>query len=377
MKNTKGMNIYIMKYNKGEWSEAYAFVKLLGDGKVYAADGNLNKKQDECYPILKMIRDEISKYYVRSNDKEIVQVTDLIGNVRKEIPTKEFLNIATNSLSQIKNGEGASFEVPVLENFLKSLEIDQFKASSQAKADFKMEILDTRTDIAKDYTFSVKSELGSKATLLNASNATNFTYKIEGISDQEVIELNKITKTENKKWLKTRISKIQDGMNEGKYQVSFAGTQSEEFSSNLRLIDSNLPYIICVLLMNYYANEGISDIKTLTERLIAQNPLKLEENEKDLFYKTKIIELIKSATFGMMPNKSWNKQYSVTGGILTIKQNGDVLCHHIFYDKESLDEYLFLNTKLETASTSRYGTGNIYYLEGNYYFTLNLQIRMK
>ena len=27
-----------MKYNKGEWSEAYAFVKLIGEGKVFASD---------------------------------------------------------------------------------------------------------------------------------------------------------------------------------------------------------------------------------------------------------------------------------------------------------------------------------------------------
>jgi len=29
--------------NKGEWSEAYVFLKLLGDGKLYAADQNLKK----------------------------------------------------------------------------------------------------------------------------------------------------------------------------------------------------------------------------------------------------------------------------------------------------------------------------------------------
>ncbi|RTK92254.1 MAG: HpaII family restriction endonuclease [Rickettsiales bacterium] len=28
--------------NKGEWSEFYTFLRLLADGKLYAADANLN-----------------------------------------------------------------------------------------------------------------------------------------------------------------------------------------------------------------------------------------------------------------------------------------------------------------------------------------------
>lgn len=29
--------------NKGEWSEIYIFLKLMSDGKVYAADRNMNR----------------------------------------------------------------------------------------------------------------------------------------------------------------------------------------------------------------------------------------------------------------------------------------------------------------------------------------------
>ena len=29
--------------NRGEWSEIYVLLRLLADGKVYAADGELNK----------------------------------------------------------------------------------------------------------------------------------------------------------------------------------------------------------------------------------------------------------------------------------------------------------------------------------------------
>ena len=47
-----------MSGNKGEWSELYAFLKLLNQGRVYAADENVKKIEDVYYPILKIIREE-------------------------------------------------------------------------------------------------------------------------------------------------------------------------------------------------------------------------------------------------------------------------------------------------------------------------------
>ena len=37
--------------NKGEWSEIYTLLKLLGEGKVYAGDQNLNRIQNLFYPL--------------------------------------------------------------------------------------------------------------------------------------------------------------------------------------------------------------------------------------------------------------------------------------------------------------------------------------
>ncbi len=336
----------------------------------------MNKNIEEYYPILKVIRDEIKRNYVRSQEKNIVQITNLEGEVLRELDSDDFIKISDLLLNEIRVGKN-TFEIPILEKFLNGLEIIQFKSPSQEKADFNMEILDLKTDISKYYSFSIKSELGSKATVLNASKATNFVYKIKEIEPINIMELNNINKETTNKWLKARLSKIQENINNKILEVSFVRTHSKVFSSNLQLIDSKLPYIISIMLMDYYANEGISDIKSLTERIIARNPLEISQENKTLFYKSNIIELIKSATFGMVPNKNWDKKYSVTGGLLTVKKSGDVLCHHIFYSKEALDEYLYRNTQLETASTSRYGTGSIYNENGEYYFTLNLQIRMK
>ena len=47
-----------MSGNKGEWSELYAFMKLLSQGRVYAANEKGEKIEDVYYPILKIMREE-------------------------------------------------------------------------------------------------------------------------------------------------------------------------------------------------------------------------------------------------------------------------------------------------------------------------------
>ncbi|WP_423740652.1 HpaII family restriction endonuclease, partial [Enterococcus cecorum] len=37
------------KFNKGEWSELYVFFSALAEGKIYAADENLQKIENTFY----------------------------------------------------------------------------------------------------------------------------------------------------------------------------------------------------------------------------------------------------------------------------------------------------------------------------------------
>ena len=47
--------------NKGEWSEIYVLLRLLADGRIYAADENLQRLENVYFPILKIIREEKKK----------------------------------------------------------------------------------------------------------------------------------------------------------------------------------------------------------------------------------------------------------------------------------------------------------------------------
>ena len=61
--------------NKGEWSEPYAAIRILGDGKLYIADANGNRNPLEWMSILELIRhetrDRIVAYRYDENNVDI------------------------------------------------------------------------------------------------------------------------------------------------------------------------------------------------------------------------------------------------------------------------------------------------------------------
>lgn len=87
--------------NKGEWSEIYTLLKLLGEGKVYAGDQNLNKIQDLFYPIIMILRQEKEGSYNYSlQDKDVVIQTPE-GEDLLRIPASVFLDESEKLLKAI------------------------------------------------------------------------------------------------------------------------------------------------------------------------------------------------------------------------------------------------------------------------------------
>lgn len=75
-----------------------------------------------------------------------------------------------------------------------------------------------------------------------------------------------------------------------------------------------------------------------------------------------------------MPSKVWDGKYNANGGYIIVKEDGDIICYHI-YNKNMFEDYLFFNTKLETASSTRHKFGILENINGKLFFKLNLQIR--
>jgi len=352
--------------NKGEWSEIYALFKLLGDKQLFLGDKDIEKLEEIVYPIIKILRSENNGDFEYSIQDEIILVS---GDEQVlKIRIDEFKNKALFLLEAIKENKERTFSVPEIEKFMQSINCISLKANSSAKTDITVVVHDQRTNQQQALGFSIKSQLGSPSTLLNAGKTTNFIFKINGINltESEIEEINSIT-TRSK--IMDRISLVQK--NGGEFE--FVKTERQIFFNNLVLIDSLLPEIMSQIVFDFYSS-NFSHLTDLLNATSEKNPLDFDIENEHKFYEYKIKRFLTDVALGMMPSKVWSGKYDATGGYLIVKGNGEVLCYHI-YNRNEFENYLLSNTKLDTASSSRHGFGEIYKKKEQLYFNLNLQIR--
>ena len=353
--------------NKGEWSEIYALFKLLGDKQLFAGDADLNIVEELFYPIIKIIRNESGGNFEYEINSDLVIISG--GKEELRIPVNTFTEQSAKLLTIIKGSTGA-FSIPEIETFMQSINCSSLKAKSTSKSDIRIVIHDQKINQTAELGFSIKSQLGGQATLLNAGKTTNFIYHISGIYPTEN-EMKRINEIDSKSKIKDRIESIKkSGGN-----VEYLSLEQDVFKNNLVLIDSLLPNILAEIVKTFYTS-NLSTIKDLTENINDINPLNYDNQFAHTFYEYKLKRFLTDVALGMTPSKVWNGIYDATGGYLIVKENGDVLCYHI-YNRNQFEDYLFQNTKLETASSSRHEFGKIYEKEGKIYIKLNLQIRFK
>ena len=355
--------------NKGEWSETYVLFKLLGEKKVFAGDGDLNKIENLFYPILKILREEQNARYEYSLEDNIVVVSeDGTELLRKSV--SEFLTMANKLLGIIRRSKGA-FVAPEIELFMSEIHCSKVKAKSTEKIDITIVIHDLRTGMTPTLGFSIKSQLGGDSTLFNAGKTTNFTYEITGhkFSYDEISAINSI---ETRQKFIDRVLGIQ---NLGGGFV-FSEMDDPICRNNFVMIDSCLPSIMAEILLE--GNQGGSkEMKNLTEIIAERNPMGYDQKHNQKYYEHKVKNFLVASALGMVPHTPWNGKYDANGGYLVVKDNGDVLCYH-FYDRNLFEDYLYCNTRLESPSSTKYGFAKLYYGEdGKLYFKLNLQVRFK
>lgn len=357
--------------NKGEWSEIYTLFKLLGDGKVYAGDQHLNKIQDLFYPIIMILRQESNDAYNYRLDNKDVVIQKPLGEELLRVSASVFLSEAENLLKAINENDG-SFSVPQIEDFMHSIYCHSLKARSLDKTDIKIILHDRRTKINSEMGFSIKSQLGGNSTLLNASKATNFNFKIEGanFSDEEIDAINSINHKRNKVIDRVNAIRAKGAM------LVYDKMDNSVFRNNLVMLDGDLPLIIANLLLTQL-NTGISTLKDLVEIITEKNPLEYDLKHNAPFYEYKIKHLLTSVALGMMPATAWSGKYEANGGYLVVKSDGDILCYH-FYDRNRFEDFLYTNAYLERASTSRHEYASIIKeTDGSLSFKLNFQVRLK
>jgi len=339
-----------MKLNKGEWSEFFAFLKMIVQQKIHFGDENLTTisiddyvtvyalqhiKSDKSY----ILDDGLLKIFDGTNTKVLGHIKHIINN-----------NVLNEIQTSITNSTERTFDINQSE-LLNQLNIQSFKGDSKTKPDInvshKYQGISTNFD-----PWGIKSFLGSCPTLLNAGSTTNFVYEIVNFN----ADMNEINNISTRSKIKDRIKSIYKS---GSY-LQFSHCENQIFHENLRKADSLMPEYLSDILLKYYSGEG----SNLTD-LIDNDVIKI-----------RITDFLKAVLLGMFSSSEWDGAYS-SNGLLVVKSQGDLLLYHVIKDN-ILKDYLFKNTRLDTASSSRHRFGSIYQeRNGKYYFKLNLQIRNK
>jgi len=349
--------------NKGEWTEIYSFFKVINDKKLTLSDKDLNNTQN-YFSVSKVSTLNLDKDIILT-DTDLVFIENKITKQRKQVNVRELINkdILQDLSHQIKQNKG-TFEIDDIVAIQNELGISIIKGGrSNQKSDIVLDI--SQDNFCKtNEGFGIKSYLGSKPTLLNASGKTNFIFKVGNLSKGDLDNINS-TKT-----LKDRLNKI----------IEFGGIfyfhqiEQETMSYNLRIIDSMMPETVAQMLLEFFVERN----NILSENLVSvYNKGLLDNITDDLSSLTiKVKRFLVSVLLGFFAGTKWDGKYA-SNGTIVVKDDGEQLAFHII-DLSSLEDYLFENIVFDTPSTTRHRYGKlILENDGNLYFKLNLQLRFR
>ena len=354
------------KQNKGEWSELLAFVRILAEQKIVLSNETLEPTEN-YFKVNKVTSRNIDlDFLLVSQDK--IEVVDRNTGKIKNISIESLLNedILNNLTQAIKNGK-RTFSIPDFEIVQDTLGLTVIKlGSSSQKADIILDIQNETINKVNEG-FNIKSYLGSKPTLFNASGNTNFIFEIKNLSKGKIDEINKInTRTK----LTDRIRAIEESGG----RFNYVAPEKKTLEYNLKMVDLAMPQVIGNILLAFYRNR-ISAISDIVDYIHEYTDLKeiIKYEDKDwLIHKVK--QLLVDILLGFFPGSEWDGSYDANGTIV-VKKTGDQVAFHII-DLENLKSYLFQHIRLDTPSTTRHRYGKLI-LESDQklYFKLNLQLR--
>ncbi len=348
--------------NRGEWSEIYAFFRLLADRYLYGSDASLAPNPKVCLRIIDVAKGLLRGQY----NADDLTVCVAYGEQSRTENLTEMKKRAERLLSAIKSAVQAtgSFDEPETEAFLASIGCRQIKSPSSSKRDMDVTVVDPFTGMTPTLGFSVKSLIGAPPTLLNASKETLFQYEIKGLSKTDINAFNRINGT-----LKRRLRAKM--LLERATSITFSSVKSDTFLKNLLLLDDALPIIVASLLEAAWLHEKRT-MREACEWVTERNPR--EYRDANMLYGVKIRRLLRAVALGMVPGTLWKDRDDATGGYVVVRPDGSLVAFYV-YNRAMFDEYLFRSTKIETPSLTRYNAMKLYQEEGRTYIDFCLDIR--
>ncbi len=347
--------------NVGEWSEVYALAYLLSNGGGYGADDQQEINEDIFYKVLAaLFSGEVNGsdllYSVKDKVVEIAIDSRLVGSVSRT----QLAKLAKELHSQLLvPHRGRAFSLTKGDVVLDTLKKPNASASSSSYSDILLRIEDKRTKSSGPFIgFSIKSQLSAKSTLLNATAATNFKY--------EIVPRGKNVSGPIPRFGMSLKPDMQELAARG-YKLKFVKILNETHQNNMKLVDSNLPEYMANLLFEttQHSNNHFSNIAELVY------PPASTGNKPILL---KLKQYLGYVMLGMTPTTPWSGQPNDFGGLILVKQSGDVLFYYL-YNMADFQNFLYSNLKFEYGSRSRHNFGTPYQEGGKTYINLNLQLR--
>jgi hypothetical protein len=345
--------------NRGEWSELYAIGYLLKHGGGFAADEYAQLDESNFYKVLQIVDNPsgTSETIYKIHDDEV----EIFRSGRSTV------RIAKNEISPLLStffddllfqSTSSAFFLTTGRDFMKLIHKNKLSASSALTSDLHLILEDEETNMATPRKgFSIKSEIGSPATVFNASHSTNLTYRLIGNGEMPSFE--------NSSAVKTNVKSLTDAG----FELRFDRFDSSTFEKSLKNIDSNLPIYLSQLLLAY------TQSTTTSMKSVCEIAFPAKDSESELKVQ-KIKRFLSAASMGLKAGTIWSGYPEDFGGMLLVKRTGDVLFYYL-YNMKKFEMYLYNHLRFETPSASRHGFGQIYGEKGDYFIKLNLQIRYK
>jgi len=337
--------------NWGEWSEAYAFLKLLAEGELAEADASLKPKPAKMR-VIDILRDDSSGITLFKTKQEryessagLVYLPEIIEAVR---------TFPTPASSALKG----AFQIPHIESLLSRLGIGSIKAPSSEKVDLKAHFANSTTGEDTLLGYSIKSEVGGSATLLNSSTHTLFQYRLETAlpKAQALVAQHADSK----------VRKLFQGFDTAGIKVEPLGAKSEELKSNLKFFGDDLHMLLGGMLLKYFQGKG----RELITLIPGTNPDQPASQQTEY----KVGQFLRAVALGMTPGKAWQGNLKAYGGYIIVRKDGSLLSLSAS-NEDAFRDYLLHGSYFDTPSVSRHKFGYLYSINGEPFIDLNMQIR--
>lgn len=355
-------------YNRGEWAELFVLLKILCEQTVtvHVQGGTGTGKTLEVLRVRRGPNDDAEEFLIDGDD-----VVCLHTGAR--LKTGEICRHVTPLLHAIKSGKGKTFTLKLGSELCTLLGIKQLKKGGHEKADIHIDVRDPLTGDTGWQGYTVKALIGSEPTLFNASEPTNFEYRIEPpLSESEIAHYNE---TNSKGKLIHGPRKTVSGLMARGHTFNLLDIDVR-FRENLELLDGDMPKFLSELVLAYYGYRAgtATAVSVLIESLEELNPLGV--SNPAIRYQHKIKDFLEAAAYGMVATEPYNGERTAAGGLLIVEKNGQLTCFRLD-DKDRSRAYLVEHTYLETASRSRHKFGVFENHDGETRLKLNLQVRYR